>query len=105
MSENLLKPCPFCGSGVKVRRNLAEGIYIFCPNDDCVMPDIEAEEPIEDDRVCKMWNTRKLNEALIKALQEAIADCREHNADYHWRTSEEQYSRWQEALREAGEGI
>jgi Restriction alleviation protein Lar len=77
--KGLLLPCPFCGHGVKTNRNLAGGIYIWCPNDDCVMPDIEAEEECEDERVEEMWNTRvqaSVLQSADNALQQQLAAMR-----------------------------
>ena len=56
--SKLLKPCPFCGHVPNAHRNGAEGLYIFCSNDDCPQPEIEGLDENDDERVISLWNTR-----------------------------------------------
>jgi len=59
-----LKPCPFCGQKPKTANNRAGGLHIFCPNENCVMPEAESAEPADDERVIELWNARIGYQAL-----------------------------------------
>lgn len=61
MSNNELKPCPFCGGSVSITYNSFENAYaVWHKVSDCALIEplwIEGAETLED--ATKIWNTRK----------------------------------------------
>lgn len=62
MANFMLKPCPFCGSGVSITFNSVLNEYHIyhklvndCPFDDLVVPGTNANAMSE---ACNVWNTR-----------------------------------------------
>ena len=69
MSEKL-KPCPFCGGAPKIYGYTG---YAYCPNDDCMVADVDWEEAILP---VKKWNTRPIEDDLRKRIAELEAERR-----------------------------
>lgn len=66
MSNEELKPCPFCGSKAKYYKNFNAGYYeITCSECDyCLMSGDDIEEVVET------WNTRPIEDELRQELEE-----------------------------------
>ncbi|WP_226018468.1 hypothetical protein [Novosphingobium sp. FKTRR1] len=55
-TEATLKPCPFCGSALGIRRSVNP--YGRCNTDGCWMHDRKIIVPIDDGMQIEQWNTR-----------------------------------------------
>lgn len=75
-SDEVPKPCPFCGSIPRVSCVPGRGIYIHCDNDKCLMASIEADDPEQNESVINQWETRAADERdeVIRELVEALKD-------------------------------
>jgi Lar family restriction alleviation protein len=75
MSEEL-KACPFCGKDAGVLQsgivqNLKFEHYVKCSNCGCLGPNKRVEE-----RVCDVWNTRPIEDALTARIDVLIRACK-----------------------------
>ena len=69
MSDERLKPCPFCGGEAKVAHEYTEEWkleYVMCFRCGCSTP-----SAISEDTVIQIWNTRKPMERIMERLEEA----------------------------------
>lgn len=67
MSDERLKPCPFCGGEAKVAHEYTEEWkleYVMCFRCGCSTP-----SAISEDTVIQIWNTRKPMERIVEKLE------------------------------------
>lgn len=76
MTETKLKPCPFCGGEANIAKGQIE-FWAYCPHCGAQTEFYETER-----EAAEAWNTRPIEDALQKELDEAREDNCE-NMEYH----------------------
>jgi Lar family restriction alleviation protein len=83
-----LKPCPFCGSEVKIKRDggWREKYYQLCTNNDCVMQDHLYNTEAE---AIEAWNRRADAPLLAERVEELEKELKTTNANLLFTTGQE----------------
>ncbi len=67
-----LKPCPFCSGEAETMFNTKYGYQAFCTNSDCFMSELIISNCDTEDKVIKLWNTRKPMDVIMEELNKEI---------------------------------